>query len=474
MSKNLKIIINFVLYFLVGFIIFLYGITHSVVPMVLADTINVGYVTDKTTFLYENNNAAAMVSLPVNTTINQYLYNIVVVQLDNVTITNNYTYMLELYLPEAKFKNINNVYVVGGNNNGTTCQTIGLDNSNNSYPKIYFKCSTNLTHLTIGLNNDSPVTSTESITTSNNFRWSYSYLRYYTEDDDIDLSPIIGNATTNTNNIINNNNDNTDKIINNQNELFGTKCENIWNSTLQVGPYAYSDGLHYNFNTYYSNSTPISVTPGSYYISYTTGADRGDNGALFYNNGQFLGYQMLSTDGVINVPEGANQLNFNFASLDGTYSPTNIMLTRGSISKPYCEYGTYLSKLDETTNSINNLDGTLKDNNIDENGIASAFDSFNDYLDENSTITQLITLPITLYTAILNNLNGTCSPFNLGKLYGEDLILPCINISQYLGNALWSMIDIIISGFAIYAISKKMIKVFNNFSSLKEGDVIDD
>ena len=124
----------------------------------------------------------------------------------------------------------------------------------------------------------------------------------------------------------------------------------------------------------------------------------------------------------------------------------------------------------------NNTENTQKiiDDTVDDNSISSAFESFNDYLDDNSTITQLITLPITLYTAILNNLNGSCSPFNLGKLYGEDLILPCINISQYLGNSLWTMIDIIISGFAIYAISKKMIKIFNNFSSLREGDVIDD
>lgn len=361
MEKEKKIIYKFLAFILVGLSIVIYGITHKVIPNVLAETINIGYVTNKTTILYENNNAAAMVSIPVNNTINQYLYDILVIQLDNQTISKDYTYMLELYLPEAKLKNINNIYVVGGDNNSTTCQTIGLDNSNNSYPKIYFKCPTNLTHLTIGLNNDSPATSTESITTTNNFRWSYAYLRYYTEDDDIDLGPVISNATNNTNNIINNQNNNTKDIIKNQNELLGTKCENLWNSTLQVGPYAYSDGLHYNFNTYYSNATPISVTPGNYYISYTTGANRGDNGALFYNNGQFLGYQMISTDGVINVPDGANQLNFNFASLNGTYQPTNIMLTKGSTPNVYCEYGTYISKLDEQTKTSKGILGKIGD-----------------------------------------------------------------------------------------------------------------
>lgn len=133
-----------------------------------------------------------------------------------------------------------------------------------------------------------------------------------------------------------------------------------------------------------------------------------------------------------------------------------------------------ISGQEDIKDSVNNVDDTLKDDNIDNKNVSSTFEEFNSFLDDNSTITQLITLPITLYTAILNNLGTGCQPFSLGSMYGEELVLPCVNIGSYLGSTLWGMIDLIISGFAIYAISKKLIKVFNTFSSMKEGDVIDD
>lgn len=133
----------------------------------------------------------------------------------------------------------------------------------------------------------------------------------------------------------------------------------------------------------------------------------------------------------------------------------------------------------ETNNKLNETNqelGKVNDNitNDDVGGVDGAFESFESFVSENSTITQLITMPITLYTSILNGVQSSCQPFSLGNLFGINLTLPCINIGNYLGSTLWSMIDIIISGFAIFSISKKLIKIFNNFSTMKEGDVIDD
>ena len=127
------------------------------------------------------------------------------------------------------------------------------------------------------------------------------------------------------------------------------------------------------------------------------------------------------------------------------------------------------TKVEESVNDLN--DNITND---DVGGVQNSFESFEGFIAENSTITQLITMPITLYSSILNGIQSTCQPFNLGNLFGTNLTIPCINIGNYLGNSLWSMIDIIISGFSIFAISKKLIKIFNNFSSMKEGDVIDD
>lgn len=126
----------------------------------------------------------------------------------------------------------------------------------------------------------------------------------------------------------------------------------------------------------------------------------------------------------------------------------------------------------ETNQKVDDLNQNITNDNV--GGVEDSFNSFEGFVAENSTITQLITMPITLYTSILNGVQSTCRPFVIGDLFGTSLTIPCINIGNYLGTALWSMIDIIISGFAIFAISKKLIKIFNNFSSMKEGDVIDD
>jgi hypothetical protein len=131
-----------------------------------------------------------------------------------------------------------------------------------------------------------------------------------------------------------------------------------------------------------------------------------------------------------------------------------------------------ISEQQNTTNAIEDVNDNLT--NSDVTGVEDSFEQFEGFLEDNSTITQLITLPITLYSSILNNVGGSCQPFNLGSLYGEDLVLPCVNIGNYLGSTLWGMIDLIISGFAVYFIAKKLIKVFNTFSSMKDGDVIDD
>lgn len=126
----------------------------------------------------------------------------------------------------------------------------------------------------------------------------------------------------------------------------------------------------------------------------------------------------------------------------------------------------------ETNEKLDNINDSLTDSSIDSPD--SSFNDYNDKLATNGVITNLITLPIQLFTNILNSINGTCSTFSLGNLMGTDLNLPCINVSNYLGSDLWNVIDILFSGLFILVIARKMIKVFENFSSMREGDVLGD
>lgn len=126
-------------------------------------------------------------------------------------------------------------------------------------------------------------------------------------------------------------------------------------------------------------------------------------------------------------------------------------------------------KLDDANDKLNNIDDTLNNTDIDNPN----FEEFEEYIAENGVITQLITLPVRLYTQILNSINSTCTPFALGELFGHNLVMNCINPSNFFGSVLWNTIDILGSGLFIYAISKKMIAVFNKFTNLEEGDILD-
>lgn len=126
-------------------------------------------------------------------------------------------------------------------------------------------------------------------------------------------------------------------------------------------------------------------------------------------------------------------------------------------------------KLDETNDKLNNIDDTLNNTNIDDPN----FEEFEEYISENGVITQLITLPVRLYTQILNSINTSCTPFVLGDLFGYTLTMDCINPSNFFGSVLWNTIDILGTGLFIYVISKKMILVFHKFTNLEEGDILD-
>ena len=158
--------------------------------------------------------------------------------------------------------------------------------------------------------------------------------------------------------------------------------------------------------------------------------------------------------------------------LTSSYNLTSISFEKNADNTIINQNQTIINQNQQTNEELSDINDNLT--NSDVTGVEDSFEQFEGFLEDNSTITQLITLPITLYSSILNNIGGSCQPFNLGSLYGENLVLPCVNIGNYLGSTLWGMIDLIISGFAVYFIAKKLIKVFNNFSSMKDGDVIDD
>lgn len=128
--------------------------------------------------------------------------------------------------------------------------------------------------------------------------------------------------------------------------------------------------------------------------------------------------------------------------------------------------------LNDVKGSINDVNGSINNDNVDDP--SNSINSFKDKIATNGVITQLVGLPVTLFTKVLNSVNGTCSSYNFGSLFGTDIIFPCIDVSNYLGANLWNVIDVLISGLFVYSLSRKFIKVFEHMSSMNEGDVIGD
>lgn len=194
---------------------------------------------------------------------------------------------------------------------------------------------------------------------------------------------------------------------------------------------------------------------------------RSQNNSSFGNFFAFMGY-IYDNEGknyttfFNEINDSINNLNSN---LNNKFNDLN-----SNINNQFNDLNSNISnESDKIQDSVNDLNSTIEDNTVSDPN----FSEYDQYLAENGVITQLITLPVQLYTKILNGINGTCSTFNLGNLWGSDLNLPCIQPKQYLGDTLWNTIDVLFSGFFIYVISKKMINVFEQFTNLKEGDILD-
>lgn len=218
-------------------------------------------------------------------------------------------------------------------------------------------------------------------------------------------------------------------------------------------------------NAYDANGQGMVV----YYSTYATFTRDGFDSTAIINalntldahNMQYLTYVIDNSN--TNWTNALNRMQQIYIALDqGNLTLANILL-----------------KLDEIENSSKAVEDAINSDNIDNNAVTDntqGWEQQTSYVPTGSSggsITDLLTLPIKLIQGFVNGLNSSCVPFNLGNLYGTDLILPCINISSFIGLPLWTTIDILFSGFMILHIGKKFVKIFNDFTNLRSGQMDD-
>lgn len=128
------------------------------------------------------------------------------------------------------------------------------------------------------------------------------------------------------------------------------------------------------------------------------------------------------------------------------------------------------------SDSVNDLNDSINDDSIgsDTDNDISNLQNTDISSTEDAGIQDLITLPIELFNGILGALNGSCIPYRIGSLLGEDIILPCFDLGGVLGSV-WNIIDIVISSVIFFKFATKLKEIFVNLTSLNEnkGDLIE-
>lgn len=148
--------------------------------------------------------------------------------------------------------------------------------------------------------------------------------------------------------------------------------------------------------------------------------------------------------------------------------PYRVMIVKGL----YFDSSSITNSQNNTTNAINGVNDSINNDTVSTNTQnSSTASSWASQSASDSVVSDMVLMPITLLNAFSSGFSGSCQAYNLGSLYGTNLTLPCINIQNYLGSTLWGIIDVLMSGFLIYGIGKKFVRVFNDFTNLKDSQV---
>lgn len=123
-----------------------------------------------------------------------------------------------------------------------------------------------------------------------------------------------------------------------------------------------------------------------------------------------------------------------------------------------------ISGQEDLTNSVNDVNDTLNDDTSPDTPDFSDLEVADD-----SVISDLVTMPITIAEHILAAFNDTCSNYTIPFFNNTTLTLPCFTIGDYVGNNVASVIDLAITLFMIYNIAMLAISAFNDLTSLRDS-----
>lgn len=461
-----KILINYILYLLLGLIICFIGISN-----VFADTYtNIGYLSDKSdiyvsvTYQTENN-----APLPVY---KDHVYNIPGIWGININIANynfnaNVVYEVELNIPYNSFNNnVNSIQVIGGNNSG--CQYISHRQFDGHYPRVRFSCTNASNGLTIDISNTSH---NNIVAGGDSFRWNYTYLILVNVSQDTTTIEqnnqiihqneiIIENQNNNTQEIINNQNANTDKEIESQKVCTTIKVDK--NNIKTDNHYLNTNGGE-NSNTNFGITDFIELSPTSKITLLRARAGSAVSYCFYNSNKEKISCDILGTSPQVGdtytIPANSKYVKFSINKNDNNpqYEITNSCVSGNQA----------------ITDSVNNLTGALTDSsaiNMDSLGNTAGWLPA-------GPIDSIINLPLNLLNNLLTALNRTCAPLNIPLPYvNRNLPIPCINtiFNQITGlPSFWNWVGAISSVVILYKYLLALYKYYDDLTTLKANFISD-
>ena len=275
-------------------------------------------------------------------------------------------------------------------------------------------------------------------------------------DSENDADSINANNDKNTNAIMENNDQNTYEIIQNQQQntedlINALKKDN--QTCVDSFQYKYTNGKNLNYSGELITSSGMSTSEfiqidndTEIRILAERNASSPSTYICFYSNNTQNSYiscnslSGLSVGTQITIPTNANYIRTTFKN---SSSLPQLMICKNSSIV--------------TNEKIDNISNWLNNDSVSINGndVPTASFSF--------PISNLFTMPITL----AQSFNSTCQAYNV-PFRGSNITFPCLNLQNYLGSNLWTIIDLMFVFGMIISIASLFRKVYIDFASLND------
>ena len=315
-----------------------------------------------------------------------------------------------------------------------------------------------------------------------------------------DYSDIINNNTQNTQDIINNNNENTSNIIENNNQntqeikdtintglntcrdssnilnitadtetINGVQFSKRDDGTIVVNGTASSNTFYYltgdNYDSY--------LASGSYFLNSfnsSTSTSTWRLQMMFENSINDGGTRYFSANTSRDVVYGGNYKAY--IVIYNGYTANNLeirpMLSSGALPKPYEKTGLVcVSKLDDQTNAINNINDSINNSNV-ESGTGQGF--FDDFSSNDFGLSSIITIPLNTIQSLTSK---SCLPLQVPIPFTDsNLTLPCMTeIYEQRFGSVYNLWKIVSFGIVAYLIAIDIFHIVKGFKDPESDKV---